>query len=737
MKLAEQPTLKKPTLTEQCSDEVAKSVSIGDPLVLCLSHLCAHYGRSRSETVLLQGLPLTDGNIGIEMFLRAAKRQGLTGKVIKRPLEDIPEEVLPVILILKDETPCVLIKTESGDQLCVMDPKNEGKITHISRNEVSELYSGFAIFIQPDQNFATGKNGSSVKVTADWFWSAIRNSRWSYIQVGIASVFINLFVLASPVFVMNVYDRVIPNNAIETGWVLAIGITIVYLFDFILRMLRTVFIDFAGKKADIILACRIFDQLLDLKISARPKSAGGMANTLREFETVRDFFTSATLASFVDLPFVFLFILIIWVINPALGVAVSIIALLAVIVGLLLQAPLRNAVEKYMQDGEDKHGVLVETLAGLETIKAIGGDGRMRMMWESLVGKSAQSSKESKFYTSVAQTSVQFLQHMTTVVVVMIGMFLSADGTMTAGSLFAAVLLAGRAIGPMAQVSQLMVRYHSAIRSYRTLDKVMKMPVDRPEGRDLLTREHLLGEVQFQNVTFSYPEQSVPALKEVSLNIKKGDKIGIIGRIGSGKSTIAKLLLGLYEAEEGLVKLDGIDSRQLEPNDLRRNIGYVPQDPFLFRGTLRENITIAAPYATDQMVIEVAEISGVARFAHDHPLGYDMLVGEGGSGISGGQRQQIALARALLLHPPILVMDEPTSSVDSGTENEIIAKLGEFTSNSTLVLITHKPSLLKIVDRLIVVDGGKVVADGKRAVILEALASGRINATNTRMGANE
>ena len=592
MKAAKQTTIKKTTLTEQCSDEVAKSISIGDPLVLCLSHLCAHYGRPRSETVLLQGLPHTDENIGIEMFLRAAKRQGLTGKVVKRPLEDIPEEVLPAILILKDDTPCVLVKTGLDNRLCVMNPKNDGNLTHMSQEEASELYSGFVIFIQPDQTIEAGKSNSTEKVKEDWFWSAIRNNRWSYIQVGIASVFINLFVLASPIFVMNVYDRVIPNNALETGWVLAIGVTIVYLFDFLLRMLRTVFIDFAGKKADVILACRIFDQLLNLKIIARPKSSGGMANTLREFETVRDFFTSATLASFVDLPFVILFILIIWIINPTLGVAVSVIALLAVIVGLLVQSPLRDAVEKYMKEGEDKHGVLVETLAGLETIKAIGGDGRMRMMWEDLVGKSAQSSKESKFYTSLAQSSVQFLQHMTTVIVIVIGMILSADGLMTAGSLFAAVLLAGRAIGPMAQVSQLMVRYHSAIRSYRAINKVMEMPVDRPEGRDLLTREHLLGEVQFQNVTFSYPEQSVPALKDVSIKINKGDKVGIIGRIGSGKSTIAKLILGLYEAEEGLVKLDGIDNRQLEPGDLRRNIGYVPQDPFLFRGTLRENITI-------------------------------------------------------------------------------------------------------------------------------------------------
>ena len=734
--MAKQSTLEQPTLSEQCSDEVAKSVTTGDPLLHCLSYLCGHYSRPRSETVLLQGLPLVDGNIGIELFQRAAKRQGLTAKVLKRPVADIPEEVFPVILILKEDTPCILLKTDDDGRLSIMDPKHEGKITHISRDELTELYSGYVIFIQPEQSIETGSRGTPEKTKSDWFWSAIRNNRWSYIQVGIASAFINLFVLASPAFVMNVYDRVIPNNALETGWVLAIGVTIVYIFDFLLRILRTVFIDFAGKKADITLACRIFDQLLDLKISSRPKSAGGMANTFRDFETVRDFFTSATLASFVDLPFVLFFIAILWIISPAIGLSVTVICLLAVVVGLLIQSPLSDAVEKYMAQGEDRHGVLVETLAGLETIKAIGGDGRMRMMWEGLVGKSAQSSKQTKFYTGLAQTSVQFLQHMTTVVVVVVGMHLSAEGVMTAGSLFAAVLLAGRAIGPMAQVSQLMVRYHSAIRSFRTLDQVMKLPVDRPEGRDLLTREHLLGEIQFQNVTFSYPEQTLPALKDVSLNINKGDKVGIIGRIGSGKSTIAKLILGLYEAQEGLVKLDGIDNRQLEPGDLRRNIGYVPQDPFLFRGTLKENITIAAPYASDQMVMEVAEISGVARFAHEHPLGYDMPVGEGGSGISGGQRQQIALARALLLHPPLIVMDEPTSSMDSGTENDIITRLNEFSRNSTLVLITHKPSLLKIVDRLIVLDGGKIVADGKRSVILEALANGRIRSVDTKVEEN-
>jgi ATP-binding cassette subfamily C protein LapB len=500
----------------------------------------------------------------------------------------------------------------------------------------------------------------------------------------------------------------------------------VFGFDFVIRSLRAYFIDLAGKRADVILANRIFDQVLDMQLAARPASAGVFANTLREFETVRDFFTSATLATFIDLPFVALFILVLWFIGGSIALVPLVAVPLILGVGLILQFPLSHIVRKNFKETEQKHGVLVESISGLETIKSIGAESRMRGMWESFVGQSARSSQRARMVSQAGINFAMTVQQLTTIAVVVWGVFLVARGELTTGGLIACVILTGRGIAPIGQLAQLLTRLNQARTSLKALDGLMSAPVERPPNKTFLHRPSLLGEVVFTGVGFSYPGQDIQVLNDLSFSIKAGEHVGIIGRVGSGKSTIAKLMLGLFQVGAGAILVDGTDTRQIDPVDLRRAIGYVSQDVFLFRGSVRDNITAAAPHADDAQVLHAARLAGVDDFVSRHPLGYDLPVGERGEGLSGGQRQAIALARAILLNPNIVILDEPTSSMDTRTEEAFRSRFQNVLAHQTLVLITHRASLLNMVDRLIVLDAGRVVADGPRETVLEALAGGRV-----------
>lgn len=697
-----------------------------DPLLACLAFLTRFHGRPRSPSVLLSGLPLSGDRMTVEMFQRAAARASLNATVIKRRLGRIHPWTLPAVLLLDDGEAAVLVERKEDDRHVIVLPEAGGGTTELARSELQQRYSGYAILVKPEFRFTGRGDGVTFASTRSWFWGTLAQNWWSYAQVIVASVLINLFALAVPIYTMNVYDRVLPNNAVETAIVLGAGAGIVLLFDFVLKNLRGWFIDFVGRRADVILACRIFDHVLDMKIAHRPPSSGAFASMLREFETVRDFFTSATLAAFIDLPFAFLFIAVIALINVHLGIFLAAVAAIVLLWGVLIQIPIARAIRTQLAQGEHKHGVLVETLSGIETIKIVGAEGRMRSMWEQVVGQNAALGQRTRLFNNLGVNFVQFVQQATAVVIVLIGVFLVQDGLLTAGGLIASVILSGRAIGPMAQVAQLMMRFHQASSSLKSLNRLMQSPVDRPADASFVHRPELHGNVEFQNVYFAYPNTTFDVLRDLSFMINPGERVGIIGRVGSGKSTVAKLLAGLYTPDKGAVLLDGTDMRQMEPSDTRGNIGFVPQDLFLFKGTIRENIAIAVPHADDQDISAVATAIGLHDFIMGHPLGYDLPVGERGEGLSGGQRQAVALARALLKRPSILVLDEPTSSMDTATERHVIDHLPDFMRDKTIVLITHRTSLLQLVDRLIVLDRGRIVADGPRQEVLEQLSGGRV-----------
>jgi len=562
--------------------------------------------------------------------------------------------------------------------------------------------------------------------TKHWFWGTILRFWPIYGEVFLASILLNSFALASPLFVMNVYDRVVPNRAIETLWVLAIGVATVFIFDLLLRSLRGYFIDMAGKKADVILSATIFEKVMGIKMASRSNSVGSFANNMHEFESFREFFTSATLTTLIDLPFMFLFIFVIWTISGELAYVPLVAIPLGIMVSLIIQVPLGRTIQNLFRHSGQKSATLIETLTGLETIKSIGAESQIQRKWEQTIGFIAKYSQSSRLLSSMAVNFTAFLQQMASVCVVVFGVYKIAEGDITMGALIASTILTGRALAPLGQVAGILTRYHQSKAALSSLNNLMSLPVERPSGREFLHRPNFKGNIEFKKVSFRYPEQPMDALSEVTFSIKQGEKVAFIGRIGSGKSSIEKLLLGLYEPMEGSILLDGTDIRQIDPVDLRRNIGYAPQDVVLFFGSIRDNIVMGAPFADDGAVIKAAEIAGVTEFVNRHPAGFDLPVGERGEGLSGGQRQSVAVARALLLDCPVLVLDEPTNAMDNSTEEQFKSKLQSHLADKTMILVTHKASLLSLVSRIIVMDQGRLVADGPRDQILAALKNGHI-----------
>lgn len=699
-----------------------------DPLLDCLVVLAKLENRPISKDSLRAGLPLAD-HLTLELFPRAAARAGLTARTVRRPLRKISNLVLPAILLLKNGQACVAVDIDHsrGEAKILLPESGAGERT-LALPMLDKLYLGYTIFVRPQFMPDNRVADAIVPETDNWFWSALAKSWRVYRDVFAASLLLNVFSLATPFFILNVYDRVVPNDAMETLWVLAIGISIIYVFDVVMRGMRAYFLDLAGKRTDVTLSAQLMEKVLGLKAEARPQSVGAFARNMQDFESVRDFFTSATLVTLIDLPFVVLTLLAIWYIG---GVLVTVLLAglpLILIYALSVYVPLKHSVENTVRASAQKNATLVESLTGAEAIKVLGAEGQVQKVWEEAVTYIANWGVRARLLSNSVANWSMFIQHLSLVGVVVLGVYLIKAGELSMGGLIACVILSRRALAPMAQVANLATRYHRARAVLRTLDRMMLLPIERPSNKSFVSRPVLHGTISFRDVGFAYPgaQQPVAVLRGVSFDIQPGEHVAIVGPTGSGKTTLGKLMLGLYEPTEGAITIDGIDVRQIDPADLRRHMGYVPQDVMLFYGTLRENILLGAPYVDDEVMLRAAELSGVTRFASRHPLGFDMPVGERGTGLSGGQRQAVAMARALLLEPPIMLLDEPSSSMDNGSEWRLKQSIDAYLPGKTLLLITHRASLLELVDRIIVLDGGKIVADGAKDEILESLKQGKI-----------
>lgn len=700
-----------------------------DPLLECLVFLTKHYGRAKSGEALTAGLAYDERGMGPNLFCEAAQRLGLRAQVIKRQnISKITDASLPVVLILKNNQACILLSRSKNGKKCKVYMPETGAPKDIDTAKLLKDYAGYVIYVHPQSDFLNSESLSKDDVSRHWFWGVIYEGRSIYASVMIASVFINLFVLVSPLFIMNVYDRVIPNNAIETGWALGLGALAIFVFDFVIRTIRGYLIDLSGRRLDVIAGRRLYDHVLNMKLAGRPKSSGVFANMLKDFDAVREFFTSASITGLVDLPFTLLFLFVIYKLAGDLALVLIGLILIVLVAGFILQFPLKSLVRKSVKSSEAKHGLLVESIHGLETIKSIGADGRFRSRYGDYVAENAVLGQKSRFVSAIGVNFASFVQQIASIVIVLFGMYMVQNGTLSVGGLIAAVILGGRAIAPIGQVANLMTRYHQADGALKTLDNIMSQPAERPNDKQFLHRPDLKGAISFQKVGFVYPGTDRKVLDDVSFTIKPGEKVGIIGRVGSGKSTISKLIMGLYDPTEGAIMIDDTDHRQIDPADLRRNSAYIAQDVFLFSGNVRDNIAASRPQASEEEILAAAKQAGVHDFISRHPMGYDAPVGEHGNNLSGGQKQAIALARAILLKPQIMICDEPTNAMDMQAEHAFIKFVHEEVKDTTLVIVTHKTTMLPALDRLILIDNGKVLADGPRDAVLEKLQKGGIQA---------
>ncbi len=700
-----------------------------EPLIQSLSQLTRRLGRPVSEASLRAALPTDQDGINPAQAIQALERTGFSARLEKRALKKIPEFLFPVLLLLENSQSCLLIELDDQEAQIVLP--EQGEIAQpISRRQLESQYAGLFVQITPaiESNPAMADASERPRF---WFWGTIAKSWGFYGEVAVASLMINLFTLAIPVFVMNVYDRVIPNSASETLWVLAVGVVIVLGFDFLLRMLRGWFLDRAGKRSDLMISQLIMNHLLGMRMEVQPRSAGAVSSHLREFENLREFFTSSTLVSLIDLPFLILFLLMIqllagemvWV--PLLGVVA------VLLVSLLLQFPVHRHVKSGFEHSATKQGVLVEALTGMEAIKSQGAEGVFLGRWRQSVAQLASSAQWGRFWGMLAANLSTLIHQLTIVAVVVVGAGIVALGELTVGALVAVTILSGRVMAPLGNMVALLGRYRQSRVALKTLDQMMQLPLERPNGERFVQRPAWQGGVEFEQVSFSYPDQPKPVLTEFSLKIGVGERIGVIGKVGSGKSTILRLILGLYQAQSGVVRIDGTDLQQLDPVEIRHRAGMVPQEVTLFSGSLRDNLTLGIPEVDDAALLRAARIAGVDSFAQQHPAGYGMQIGEHGRGLSGGQRQAVALARALMMDPSILLLDEPTSAMDNRAEQQIKQRLLEILPGRTLVLVTHRTSLLSLVDRLVVVDQGRVMMDGPRDAVLQRLTGSEDESMDT------
>lgn len=696
-----------------------------DPLLDCLLGIAQIHGIQTSREHLSAGLPLVNQLITPALLPRAAARADLTVRLARRSLQQLRPGLLPVILQLKDQQACILLQLEA-DRALVRQSETGESASWVSLAELQNQFSGVVYFVKPRFRFDARSDSTARTPEGHWFWGVVRQNWRLYRDSLIAALLINLFALAFPLFSMTVYDRVVPNRAVETLWVLSIGVLLMMVFDTAMRVLRAHILDTAGKRLDVTLSALIMERVLGLGLAKKPASVGSFAAGLRAFESVKDFVGSATITALVDLPFVLVFFIVLAWISPWMIVPPLLCIALLLLVSFASQSKMQELVESSMRATAQRNASLVESLVGVETVKFLVAESHFQRKWEQATIFIAQQSSKLKLVSTIAMNTAQTLMQLVSVLSIGLGVYLLMDNQITMGAIVASSMLAGRAMAPFGQVAGLLMQYHSARNGLQAVDGHMQNEPERPVHNQYVHRSGFQGAIEFHNVVFAYPGSEHPILNNVSFKIKAGEKVAFIGRVGSGKSTIQRLMLGLFQPKSGSILIDGLDIRQIDPAELRRAAGFVSQEVQLFYGTLRDNITMGTPHADDERIVQAADLAGVSEFANRHPHGLDMQIGERGESLSGGQRQAVGVARAVLNDAPILLLDEPSSAMDFQSEDQLKQQLRQYIAGKTMLLVTHRTSLLDLVDRLIVIDQGQIVADGPKAQVMDALRNGRI-----------
>ncbi len=702
-----------------------------DSLLQSLLWICRRFGVEKTPSSFLAGLP-SQSRLSLAQGVRALDLAGFDVRLIERKPATLLAQSLPVVLLMKDGSALILLRTypsteptETQFEVLAAGPDDDESWV-ISEQALMEAYSGHCLLARHRPQTAETDHEDTRQDSTGWLWRVVWKFRRYYYDAVAAAILINVLSTLGGLFAMHVYDRVIPMKAYSTLWALVIGVVIALLFEAGARQLRDYLVDLAARKSDIALASALFRQALGLRLEYTPASSGAFAHQVRQFETVRDFGTSVSLAIFTDFPFALLFIFMIFSTAGPLALVPAIVIPLVILMAVWVQFPLHKMMLQAFHDQAQMHGVLIESIEGLETLRVTGAAGIMTKRYEDLNAATAKSGMRYRRLSNLVMTFFTFAQQAQTIAMLVWGTYLVHSGEVTQGALVAAVMFAGRAISPVGAFVSMAIRYQSAKTAYNNLSALMALPTERDPTRSYVQKRSFDGKIEAQKLSFAYPatgsNKSPTALKDVSLVIEPGERVAFVGKIGSGKSTLLRMIAALYQPTEGQVKIDNLDIRQIDPADFRDQVGYVTQDLRLFRGTLRENIFLGRPNVTWEAFMQVVELTGLDKIADAHPLGYDMPIGSMGLGLSGGQRQLVALARALVTNPKILLMDEPTSAMDMQTELLFTKRLATIAEGRTVVIVTHRPSLLSVVDRVVVMDSQRLVADGPKERILAMLS---------------
>lgn len=683
------------------------------------------YGRPSSDTVLFSGLPdeIVE-SLELDDVEHVAERIGLqVNQIGQRAIRENDFDC-PAIVVLKDGGTLPLLEV-TDDGVYTLDVRDATTSTRLTHQELlalaPEFAFGFTLYYRNDSEDALVGSADEIE-QRHWLVRALMPYWRTYIRVIVAALFINVIALASPLFTMNVYDRVLPNKAIPTLWVLAVGIMLAYLFDYLLKEARAALIDHAGRNADLRLSQMIFDKVLNTTLASRPMSTGEYANRVMQYEFVREFFTSNTIGLMIDTAFVFIFLIVIYLISGWLAIIPAIALILSVAIGLRAQAQIGHRMAAAANEASKRQSLLVETISTIETLKSLRAEATMLRRWQELMKHSSRTSEEIKHISTNAINLTTLIQQIVGVLIVIAGTYEFSEGRLAMGAIVATVMLASRAGAPLGQIAMTLARFRQATLSLRILDQVMEQPDDRPSTVGFVNREIKQGGFSFQDVSFQYPGSDHPVINKLSLTVAPGERVGIIGRIGSGKTTLGRLLDGLFVPTEGRVLIDGVDLRQYHMSEVRSAVAIAGQSSDLFSGTVKENLLIGRADATDEELLEVSRMTGVEEFVSRHPRGFDMPVGERGSNLSSGQKQAMTIARLLLTKPKIVFLDEPSGAMDLASERHLINRLSTaFDRNTTLLVATHRFTMLDIVDRLIVLDKGRIVADGPKKQVIEAM----------------
>jgi ATP-binding cassette subfamily C protein LapB len=695
-----------------------------DPVLDCLAFVARRSDRPSSPVLLRAGLALSpDGRLPFHQIEPALEQVGMRADPITRHLKGWPSGKCPAILELEDGLAAVLLEVRDRDGLVYAPGVAEPM--WVSLAEIAPSFTGRAVVVETDPTRERENERPWDEARRrHWFWSEIWKVRKEFWPVLLAALVVNLLAFAMPLFTMNVYDRVIPNKAAATLWVLALGVLLALCLDFTLRIARARLIDEVGRKLDAKLSQKLFEKVMNLPMADRQGSTGAMARRVSEYEHVRDFFASTTVVLAVDLTFMFLFLAFITLVGGWLVIVPVAGILFMLTAGISLQKAMGRAALDAQADSSLQHSVLVESISGAETLKAVRAEGQMLGRWRRYSSMSAATSERMRKLTAVAVNLASISQQSISVGLLIGGFYRFQAGEMSMGAIIAIIMISGRSLQPVGQLAFLITRGKQAFATLTSLQRMMEVEDERQGAMRSIVPEIRAGHIELRDVDFRYPNAGRDSLSGVNLTINPGERIGIIGRVASGKSTLGRVLCGLYTPTGGEMLVDGLDSRQYHPHQLRDAFRFVAQDSEVFSGTVRENLMLGAAQADDQQLIDAVVRSGADIFLSRDAAGFDLPVGERGSRLSGGQKSLLVLARALVSPSKLLFLDEPTGSMDTQTELYFIEHLKTAIGrDQALVVATHRHNMLSILDRLIVIDGGKIMADGPRDEVLKLLTA--------------